>query len=102
MSALLASEIAPRNLRLVPIPINQLGATMAQWVPFVAEIAKAQRCFIEQRLGEIFKGEIAPILIMDGNKPIALVLYMIVVRGHDRIFRFEGLEGSDRERWIEL
>lgn len=101
MSLSLVSE-PQTNLKLVPIPIPHLGATMAQWVPFVASIAKEQRCFIEQRLGEIFKGEVAPLLIMDGDKPKALILYMIIQRGPDKIFRYQAFGGEDWEKCFEL
>lgn len=92
------------SLALVPIPLDKLEETRGHWFPFVASIAKRQRCFVEQRLADVYSGNVALVLVWDTEKREARALagYSILSRGPDRIFKFVWLTGIRSADWIEL
>lgn len=89
---------------LVPIPLDKLEASRGHWLPFVGRVAKRQRCFVEQRLADLYSGNVAIILVWDAEKQEARALcgYSIAVRGNDRVFKIVWLTGNSRGEWVGL
>ncbi len=92
------------SLELVPIPIERVEETRNLWGPFVAEIAKHGRCHLEQKLADVYSGNVALILVWDTERkqPLALVGWSLRLRGEDRVAILTWLTGEHREEWIEL
>ncbi len=82
------------SLRLLPIPLDRLEESRNLWLPFVASIAKRQRCYVEQRLADIYSGNVALILVWDGEKATGLIGWSAVIRGPVRIAKLVWVTGN--------
>jgi hypothetical protein len=91
-------------LKLAPIPLNHLEASRHLWYPFIEGIAKRQRCFVEQRLADLYSGNVAIILVWDENFecPVALVGYSLTIEGLKRVAKLVWLAGAGRKDWSHL
>ena len=92
------------SLELVPVRSDQLEASRHLWFPFVAAIAKRQRCYMEQRLADIYSGNVALILVWDNEakQARAIIGYSILQRGADRALKLIWATGDDRPEWLGL
>ena len=91
-------------MRLIPIPSDHLDVSAPFWLPFVENIAKVQRCFLDQRLADIASGQVRLVLIWDDEEKIAKALIGLseMQRGPDRVARLVWADGKDRYQWIDL
>lgn len=83
-------------LELIPVPYDNLEETRLVWVPLVTAVAKRQRCYPEQRLADIYKGDVALLLVWDTDrkKVRALIQYSILVRGRQKVFKLVSCTGQ--------
>lgn len=84
------------SVELVAIPFDKLVAMQNVWFPFVARVAKRQRCFVEQRLAEIYSGNVGIFLAWDRERKIVTAAcgYSFIVRGPARIGRLVWFSGK--------
>src|SRR5262245_7565851 len=94
----------PLSCKLIAIPFGDLERYHHLWFPFVRDIAKRQRCYVEQRLAEIYSGSISLILIWDEEKKEAraLIGYSIKQRGPDKVFTLVWMSGPGRRDYSHL
>lgn len=89
---------------LVQLPYGRLHELENIWVPFVAAFAARQQCSLEQRLADIYSGQIALILIWnkETNSPQALIAWSIMQRDTDRTINIVWISGTDMKGWLHL
>ena len=91
-------------MELVPIPTTSeyLNATFFLWSPFLPAIAKRSPWSTDELLGKLFRHEVQPILIMNGDKAVALLGITIVEDDGTRIGELVWTTGARRADWQHL
>lgn len=88
------------SLEIVQISIPNLMATQNFWMPYIVEIAKKQGCFVEQRLADIFSGNLRLAMLFDTEKKecFGLVGYKYLQEGPNVRGMIETAVGNDHKR----
>jgi hypothetical protein len=89
---------------LVPIPTTPeyLNASFDLWSPFLPYIAHRSPWSVEDLLTKLCLHEVQPALIMDGNRPVALLGISIVRDGNDLVGELVWTTGKRRHEWQHL
>lgn len=91
-------------MNLVPIPTTDeyLNGTAPLWRPFLEGISKRSREPVESLLDLIYRKEVQPILVWDGNKAVALLGIRFCRRGLDLVGEWVWMTGKGRKDWQHL
>jgi hypothetical protein len=89
-------------VKLVPIPLTDHEATMALWWPFLARIAQRSHESVQDLFGQIMRREVRLVLVMDGDKAVALVGVSIRQMNGASYGDMIWLAGFGREQWQDL
>ena len=87
------------TLQLIPLPYDKLEASRNVWLPFVKGIAERQGCHVEQRLADIYSGNVGIILVWDAEAKQARGLcgYSVLDRGGSPAAKLVWLTGRRSE-----
>jgi hypothetical protein len=88
---------------LVPVLYHDLERTRNVWGPYILSVAERQRCFLEQRLAEVYSGEIGLLLIVktEEKKIRGLVGYKLVQEGTNKVGKIVIVTGEGAREWKE-
>lgn len=91
-------------MQLVPIPTTHayLEATFPHWAPFLKDIAARSPWSVQELLAKVHALEVQPVLIFDGDKPVALIGVSIVDDDGDRVGVLVWTTGAHRQLWQHL
>jgi hypothetical protein len=91
-------------MHLVPIPTTPeyLNASFKLWSPFLPYIAHRSPWSVEQLLTKLCLHEVQPVLILDGNTPVALLGVSIVDDNGERVAELVWTTGKRRHEWQHL
>ncbi len=74
------------SIELVPVPLNKLEPSRHLWLPFVEAIARRDGSHVEQKLADIYSGNVGIFLVWntEKQKPTGLIGYAIILRAEQR------------------
>lgn len=91
-------------MQLLPIPLSDeaINAAAPLWLPFLPRIAKRSHESIADLMRQIARREVRLVLVMDDDKPVALVGVSIRVMNSKSYGDMIWLAGFNREQWQDL
>jgi hypothetical protein len=91
-------------MHLVPIPTTPeyLNASFELWSPFLPRIAARSPWSVEELLAKLARHEVQPALVLDGERPVALLGISIVRDGEELVAELVWLTGKRRHEWQHL
>jgi hypothetical protein len=91
-------------MQLVPIPTTPeyLSASFDLWSPFLPQIAARSPWTVEELLIKLCLHEVQPVLVVGGDKPVALLGVAIVDDNGERNAELVWLTGVQRHEWQHL
>lgn len=91
-------------MHLLPIPLSDeaINAAAPLWLPFLPRIAQRSHESVQDMMRQIARREVRLVLVMDGDKPVALVGVSIRVMDGKSCGDMIWLAGFNREQWQDL
>lgn len=93
-------------MHLIPIPVTpeDLRKSEPLWFPFLARIAglRGETITVDDLYGRIVRGEVQPILVMDGAQVRALCGVCFYMRENEKVAQWVWMTGNGRREWEHL
>jgi hypothetical protein len=91
-------------MQLVPIPLSDeaINAAAPLWLPFLPRIARRSHESVNDLMRQIARRQVRLVLVMDGDKAVALVGVSIHQMDGKSCGDMIWLAGAGREQWQDL